>query len=63
MERVAVPEGVTFESGTVGGISGWLAASSGTPSALFTVVALEIAEHAGRVLELGFAVGTAEAGK
>jgi len=25
MERVAVPEGVTFEAGTVGGISGWWA--------------------------------------
>lgn len=23
MERVAVPEGVTFEAATVGGISGW----------------------------------------
>jgi monoterpene epsilon-lactone hydrolase len=25
MERVAVPEGVTFEAATVGGISGWWA--------------------------------------
>src|ERR1700730_15536768 len=51
MERVAVPEGVTFEASSVGGISGWWAkpAKARREAAIFHV-------HAGR-----FTWGTAQA--